>query len=88
MRIDYCIHDWGFVARIMDENSTRLSRTRAGVSDISTSPAKPKLLTAGGDALARRSAKKQERLQHWLFENSRAIRRRAVGRTCWSCWDE
>src|SRR5947209_5981783 len=55
----------------MDENSTRLSRTRAGVSDVSSSPDKPKSLAAEGDLLAQRSAANEEQLQRWLSESRR-----------------
>ena len=66
-RIDYGQAGWPFIARIMNENSDRLSRTRKGVSDTSTSDVKRPLLLAG-EALKRRSAENEERAQRYVFD--------------------
>lgn len=67
MLFDYDSVDWRFVARIMDENSVRVSRTRAGISDTSTSAGKRKLLLEG-DRLKERSAANEEQMQRLIFE--------------------
>jgi hypothetical protein len=68
VRFDYDQAGWQVVARILDENSTRLSRTRGGVSDTTTSSKKQPLLLQG-EALRRRSAENERRVQHFLFES-------------------
>jgi hypothetical protein len=42
MRVDCDAANWRFVARIMNENSLRLTRTQSGSSDTSTSPQRQK----------------------------------------------
>lgn len=64
---DYSRVDWRFVARIMDENSRRLGRSRKGESDTSTSKEKLPLLLIG-DALKRRVMENEERVYQYIFE--------------------
>jgi hypothetical protein len=61
------------VARILNENSIRLSRTRKGVSDTSTSTAK-RSLRLMGDLLKQRSAENEARAHEfiWLGRNGAA----------------
>jgi hypothetical protein len=68
LRFNYNEVDWQFAARILDENSRRLSRTRGGTVDTSTSPEKqaPPL---EGEALRRRAAENEQRVQKFLFES-------------------
>jgi hypothetical protein len=66
MRFDYDAAGPGVVARVLDENSVRLSRTRSGVSDTSTSPEKRPLALAG-EALRQRAAANERRVQEFLF---------------------
>ncbi|HEV3145465.1 MAG TPA: Fic family protein [Gemmataceae bacterium] len=68
MRFDYQSHDWTIVARIMNENSLRMSRTRHGKSDTGTSE-KKRPLRLSGEALQRRCAQNEERVQQFLFAN-------------------
>ena len=55
-RFDYDSTDWRFVSRILDENSRRLSRTRAGASDTGSSALKQPLLVSGDELRARAAA--------------------------------
>jgi hypothetical protein len=66
MHFDYDRHDWTFIARIMDENSRRLSRTRCGRSDTSSSDNKLPLLLSG-EALRARSACNEQQVQRFIF---------------------
>jgi hypothetical protein len=66
---DYSRVDWRFAARIMHENSARLSRTRRGVSDTQTSPEKLPLLLSGDD-LGRRSAENEQRVHQFVAETA------------------
>jgi hypothetical protein len=66
MYFNYDETDWRLIARVLDENSARLSRTRAGVSDTSTSDGKRKLLLEG-KALRRRCAANEGRVCRLLF---------------------
>jgi len=63
---DYDRVDWRFAARILNENSLRLSRTRQGVSDTSTSTRK-KPLALSAEALRRRSAENEARVHRLVF---------------------
>jgi hypothetical protein len=65
---DYGAAVWQLVARVLNENSLRLSRTRKGVSDTSTSAAKLPLRLAG-DELRRRSEENERRTHRFLFES-------------------
>jgi hypothetical protein len=67
MRFDYDAAGLSLVSRILNENSRRLSRTRAGVSDTSTSTAKQPLLLHGAE-LRRRAAENEEFVHQFLFE--------------------
>lgn len=64
---DYSRVDWRFVARIMEENSRRLSRSRKGESDTGTSKEKLPLLLMG-DTLKRRVKENEERVCQYIFE--------------------
>jgi hypothetical protein len=66
MRFPYDTVDWSFLARILDENSRRLSRTRVGVNDTGTSTRK-RPLRLQGDALRCQSAANEARVQQFLF---------------------
>lgn len=66
MRINYDEHDWQFLARILDESSGRLSRTRAGVSDTTASESKRPLLLSG-DELRRQSAANEAAVIQWIM---------------------
>lgn len=68
MRFNYDDVKWQFVARILKENSTRLSRTRGGESSTATSPEKQPLLLQG-EALRRRAAANERRVQRFLFRS-------------------
>jgi hypothetical protein len=60
------------VARILDESSRRLSRTRSGVSDTRTSSSKQPLLQAG-DALRQRAAENERRVYRFLFDTRKHL---------------
>jgi hypothetical protein len=66
VHFDYGKVDWRFVSRIMDENSQRLSRTRKGVSDTSTSADKRPLLLAG-EQLRRQCRRNEEQVHRFIF---------------------
>jgi hypothetical protein len=66
---DYDGVDWRFLSRLLGENSHRLSRTRSGVSDTSTSTTKRPLLLSGAQ-LAERVAANEERVHQFIY-NSR-----------------
>lgn len=69
-RFDYGQVGWQLVARILDENNCRLSRTRAdGTCNTTTSPSKRRLLLAGG-RLRRRVAGNERRVAR-LIHGSR-----------------
>jgi len=67
MKFNYEQVDLRFVSRILNENSLRLSRTRQGVSDTSTSSRKAPLRLVG-DELKRHSAKNEQRVHRFIFE--------------------
>lgn len=67
MRIDYTTGGLDLVSSILDANSQRLSRTRGGVSDTSTSAEKERL-TVSGNELAEQSRKNEARVHALLFE--------------------
>jgi hypothetical protein len=71
MRFDYDAAGLSLVSLILNENSRRLSRTHAGVSDTSTSPAKQPLLLQG-EALRRRAAENEEHVHQFLFDTRHA----------------
>lgn len=66
-KFEYEQVDRQFVSRILNENSLRLSRTRQGISDTSTSASKAPLRAAGDD-LKRRSAENEQRAHRLIFE--------------------
>jgi hypothetical protein len=68
MQIDYDTVDLAFVTRILDENSRRLSRTRAGVSDASSSLEKRQVILEPED-LRKRSAENERKVQRFVFES-------------------
>ncbi len=70
MRFDYDAAGWEVAARILDENSARLSRTRGGVADAGVSPRKRPPPLAGA-ALALRVAENERRVQRFLFRACR-----------------
>jgi hypothetical protein len=67
MRLNYDERDWRFLARILDENSARLSRTRSGVSDTSTCREAKRKLLLEGEALKAHSAANERAAQQFLF---------------------
>jgi hypothetical protein len=67
MRFSYDGIDGAFLARIMDETSRRLSRTRGGVSDTSASEEKHPLLL-NGEALRRQAAENERRVAQWIMD--------------------
>ena len=71
MRFPYDTVDWRFAARILNENSIRLSRTRAGESNTNTSREKQSLRLKG-DALSGLAAKNEEDVHKHLFETRQA----------------
>jgi Fe-S-cluster-containing dehydrogenase component len=64
--------NWRFVALILGKNSIRLSRTRGGTSDTSTSLEKQPLLLQG-EALQRRTEENERRVQQFLFDSRRQL---------------
>src|SRR5262245_6257095 len=66
MKFNYGQVDLRFVARILNENSLRLSRTRKGVSDTQTSARKAPLRVVGDD-LKTRSAENEQRVHRFIF---------------------
>jgi hypothetical protein len=67
MRCDYGARGLEFVSRILNENSLRLSRTRKGVSDTSTSEKKLPLRLSG-EALRQRSAQNERETHRLLMQ--------------------
>ncbi len=68
---DYDTVDWRLVSRILDENSRRLSRTRAGRSDTGSSALKQPLLLSG-DALRARAAHNELKMHEFVWSTRRA----------------
>ena len=65
---DYDRLGWQFLSRVMDENNVRLSRTRMGLCDTSTSPLKQPLLFSG-DELRLRMLRNERRIHQFLFQS-------------------
>jgi hypothetical protein len=86
MRLNYDVYDWRFLARILDENSVRLSRTRSGVSDTSTNREAKRKLLLEGDALKARSAANERRAQQWLFDGRHDPPPRSAGEVLQLLW--
>lgn len=66
MRVDYATCGLKLVSSILDTNSQRLSRTRAGVSDTSTSAAKESLNVTGNE-LAEQSRNNEAQVHALIF---------------------
>lgn len=65
-RIDYRSVDWQFVSRILNENTLRLSRTRQGKSDTSSSKKKKPLLLFG-KALQEKVIYNEKRVHQYIY---------------------
>lgn len=72
MKCDYEKLGLEFISRALNENSVRLSRTRKGVSDTSTSVSKRSLLLAG-KPLEQRSAENELHVHGWLWEHRQGL---------------
>lgn len=64
---DYSRVDWQFVSNILNSNSIALSRTRHGISDISSSLLKKRLLLVG-EELQKKSAENEVSVHSYIFK--------------------
>src|SRR4051794_36770259 len=80
--------DWRFLSRLLSENSRRLSRTRSGISDTSTSTIKRPLLLAG-QQLADRVVANEERVHQFIYSSRKGPPQNGaeVSRLLWTVAD-
>lgn len=71
VHFDYEKADWRFVSGIMEENSSRMSRSHGGVSDTSASGNKRPLLLAG-ETLRRQTVENERRVHQWIMDTRTA----------------